>query len=704
MTSRSSDPLLPPTSAGAPLTASRQRGAVTWRSLLVGTIGVVLISVLTPYNNYVLGNTGLIGSYLPVGLVLYFLVFVLAINGPLNRWMPKHALGGGELSVALAMVLVGCSLPSGGFFRYLPGHLVAFFYHASTSPEYADLLRWMHLKDWLFPAFPMSDPAARGNDPIVQFFFTRVPVDGDGFAERWTAIPWGAWIQPAISWGIFAAALLGFVICLSTLFRRQWVENERLPFPLASIYLALVEPPAPRRFLNGLFSARAFWVTFAAVFFIHSLNALNAYDTEHWPLVPLSFDLRSLATEAPLRYLSITVLVQRISLTIVGVTYFVQSQIAFSIWMFFLLGQFAGAMMSSQGNTLTEPMQMDQIFGALIPFAATILWVARGHLLAVARQMFGRRRPDDPIGRYLPYSFAGWGLIACLATLVVWLVLAGASLVGAIVLVLMVATIYLVLAKIVAETGLLYVLIPVPLTRPWIYALSGMGTRTTMPSYFFASMFSGTLTRDLREASPVYVTHALRVTDSSVGTRGGGVGVVLALVLALVVGFFVAGASSLYVHYSYASSLDQQQQTPLDAWGTRDMPQILALDSAIAYQPQRGVPIESHSRLGHFTFGFGLTALLSFLRLRFAAWPLHPVGYLLGYTWSVQLIWFSVFLGWLAKAMVTRFGGSSLYQSARPVFLGLIFGEMSAAGFWLVITAMRAEMGLSFEAIRLLPY
>jgi hypothetical protein len=671
--------------------------------VLVGLLGVVLISALTPYNNYVLNNTGLIGSYVPVGLIAFFLILVVFINAPLFHWRPKWALGGGELTIALSMMLVGCSLPSGGLMRYLPGHLVAFFDLSSTHPQYAELMRTLHLPDWLFPHFASNDPASRGSEAVATQFYSRVPVpEGSGFITRLMAVPWRAWLVPAIAWGIFVGALLSAVVCLSALFRRQWVENERLTFPLATIYASLVESPAPGRSFNSMLRSRVFLVTFAAVFIVHGFNALNVYFPRYCPAIPLQFNLKDLATQPPLSYLSAPVLTQRLSLAVIGMMFFVQANVALSIWVFFLLSQLASAMMESHGATITEPMQVDQIFGGMVVFGCGILWVARGHLAMVGRQMVRRRSPDEPRGEYLPYWVVGWGLLVSFAVLIGWLCAAGASLIGASVLVLMIFTIYLVLAKIVAETGLLYVLIPVPLTRPWVYALSAIGQRTTLPTYFFASMFSGVLTRDLREASPVYITHAMRLTDDVPGAaRPRFVGV---LALSLIVGFLVAGAATLYVHYSYANTLDHQQLAPIDSWGTLDMPRGITLDSTVAYEPPHTGPIDAHNRAEHFAMGAGITLLLSVMRLRYAAWPLPPVGYLLCYTWSVQLIWASVFIGWLAKTTILRFGGGGMYRSAKPLFLGLIFGEMTAAAFWLLFSALRAAAGFDYHAIHILPY
>src|SRR5690606_35438379 len=110
-----------------------------------------------------------------------------------------------------------------------------------------------------------------------------------------------------------------------------------------------------------------------------------------------------------------------------------------------------------------------------------------------------------------------------------------------------------------------------------------------------------------------------------------------------------------------------------------------------------------HNSLGHFVFGAGLTGPLSALRLRFASWPLQPVGFLLLYTMPIQRIWFSIFLGWLAKMLLVRFGGSTIYRAARPYFIGMIIGEAAAAATWLIVAMIRNAQGLPFESINLLP-
>jgi hypothetical protein len=79
---------------------------------------------------------------------------------------------------------------------------------------------------------------------------------------------------------------------------------------------------------------------------------------------------------------------------------------------------------------------------------------------------------------------------------------------------------------------------------------------------------------------------------------------------------------------------------------------------------------------GYAGFGFLFCMFLSWLRLRFLWWPLHPLGYAVGFSRrTIDWMWFSIFLGWLIKAMVIRAGGLKAYRRLMPFFLGMIFGE-----------------------------
>ena len=56
---------------------------------------------------------------------------------------------------------------------------------------------------------------------------------------------------------------------------------------------------------------------------------------------------------------------------------------------------------------------------------------------------------------------------------------------------------------------------------------------------------------------------------------------------------------------------------------------------------------------------------------------------------------FSVFIVWLVKAVLMRYGGPRVLRAARPFFLGLILGQFAAVAFWLLIDWLAGEHGHS---------
>src|SRR5690606_2314182 len=127
--------------------------ALTWRSITIGMAGVAGLCLLTPYNDYVLWNSFLVGNSLPLGAVMLLFLLAALVNGPLSRWKPAWMLTRGELGIIMAMMLVGSSLPSSALMRYFPGTLILPFHLAGSSSEVAALLERVDLKMWVYPSF-----------------------------------------------------------------------------------------------------------------------------------------------------------------------------------------------------------------------------------------------------------------------------------------------------------------------------------------------------------------------------------------------------------------------------------------------------------------------------------------------------------------------------------------------------------------------
>src|SRR5690606_11044836 len=109
---------------------------------------------------------------------------------------------------------------------------------------------------------------------------------------------------------------------------------------------------------------------------------------------------------------------------------------------------------------------------------------------------------------------AGWGLIISMAVVVVWLTLAGMTVIGALAATLVLLMMFLVISRVVAETGLIFVQIFVSPNRTWVYMLNevphAMSVRTTTHNYFFNKMLDRLFIHDMREALAPYAINALR--------------------------------------------------------------------------------------------------------------------------------------------------------------------------------------------------
>jgi len=87
-------------------------------------------------------------------------------------------------------------------------------------------------------------------------------------------------------------------------------------------------------------------------------------------------------------------------------------------------------------------------------------------------------------------------------------------------------------------------------------------------------------------------------------------------------------------------------------------------------------------------FGLVFSLLLGFLRTKFTWWLWHPVGYATATSWSMGKLWACIFIGWLAKLLITRYGGATAYRRAMPFFVGLVLGEFTVGSLWCIYGAI----------------
>jgi hypothetical protein len=155
-----------------------------------------------------------------------------------------------------------------------------------------------------------------------------------------------------------------------------------------------------------------------------------------------------------------------------------------------------------------------------------------------------------------------------------------------------------------------------------------------------------------------------------------------AVLLATVLG--IVGAFWMSLHVMYRIGFESARYTGPALWAFGQDPwNKLGRWLTTPQEPDLGAA-------GAYVFGLLFTLVLAFLRTRFVWWPLHPAGYLVAGSFALMRLWVPLFLSWLIKTLLLRYGGLKAYRAALPFFLGLIVGEFSA-GF------LRTVLDLAFN-------
>ena len=130
-----------------------------------------------------------------------------------------------------------------------------------------------------------------------------------------------------LAWGFFILSIYLVTLCMLVILRKQWMENERLLFPLSTLPLELGQeqegrllPPLLRNYLT--------WIGFSIPFLIHSINGLHSY-FNFFPFITLN---------TPLRFLRESVYMNlRPRFEVIGLSYLLSLDVSFGVWCFAFL-------------------------------------------------------------------------------------------------------------------------------------------------------------------------------------------------------------------------------------------------------------------------------------------------------------------------------------------------------------------------------
>lgn len=640
----------------------------TLRSIVVGAGLTALIGVIVPYADLKLQGTWIACCHLPIAVVVPLLLLVGVVNPVLKSLSERRVLTRAEIIVIYCMALCGAGIPSFGLTEYLFPTLVGVRYYASPENRWEDIFIRL-IPRWLAPT----------DETAVTAFFEGL--------HPGASIPWGAWVTPALAWTLLAIGFFLGYICVSVLLRRQWVEEERLIFPLVQLPILVLEERRDGERQSRwppFFRNRLMWVGAAIPLVIHSINGLHFFYPVV-PQIPLSHSINQYFQAKPWNQMGWVIAILHFS--IVGFSFLLSGELSFSLWFFFVFFNLQAVALAAYGVEVppipdypTRPHAALQMLGGFLVFASFIILLLKRR----ARVIWGHFRAGaDTDDAEEPLSYRGALICGAvgLAIVVTWFGAAGIGPMLAMVSLVLFGMVALVLTRCVSEGGLLFIQAPFrPLDIIGVFAGTGFLSAPALTGMAFVQRV---FMLDLRTFLLPSLLDAYKLAGwGRVPLRRlmPPIGIAIAVAIA---SSYIAMLAICYGHGGLSLAPWFLIHSPQQPWRTL---------SARILSPVKPNPV------GMAFVGVGalVTAGLFAMRSRFVWWPLHPMGFAMGPSWPMIQLWFSILIGWVAKSLLLRYGSAKTYDRAKPFFMGLVVGEFLAAALWLVVSHFTGAVGLRF--------
>jgi hypothetical protein len=638
------------------------------RAPLIGLLLAIAICLLTPYNNIYLRATPLGGGHFPLAPFFIFLLLAICISLVSRLFRSSLLLTGPELLVIWIEMVIGSGIAYTGFARTFLINLTAPIHFATPGN------RWDQVLHPLIP--PSLTPT---NHEAIELLYNGLPRGREmGWLEVTAAIPWSAWLQPLMLWGLFVLLSYMVMLFLINIISRQWIHNERMNFPLLKVPEMISKAVSEGK--TGDFFFNRFLLTGLSIpIFLHLINGLNLY----FPSIP---PIPTLFLAGP--YFSDNGLLtgfQKLKIylypSFIGFAFLTSRQISFSFWLFFLAGCLLYGILNllgysipvselgvTFGPTLARPEEM-QMIGAYGIFFLFLVWLARLHLFDVCKQSLFITKPVAAKSEWFDVRISFWGAGVGFALIIWWYIRLGMAPVTAVLVVCNFFMIMLVATRIICQGGLAYFTLTAAPTDG-IIALFGAKIFAGA-SGLLAGMSQKVLFVDLRESLLPSLLHGRHLHQN----KGPALLLFSGLAVTIVASMTVSILALMTLCYRY---------------GIRELQMDWANQTTTAVYENIYRLIAMETSTGGWVFGFALAGALVMLILvtcyhRFYWWPIHPIGYLTAYSSAMRILWVSFFIGWACNALCMRYGGIVLFKKLQYFFIGLIIGDFLMGGGWALV-------------------
>ena len=272
-------------------------------------------------------------------------------------------------------------VPTWGFIGFFLGILASPYYYATPENRWAEYFH-DYIPSWMAPVDRASG---------LKWFFEGLPPD--------VAAPLSVWYVPLFWWFCFIAAVALASLCIGAMMRKQWVEYEKLDYPLIQVGIEISEKSSGTELMPEFMRGKLFWIGMTIPFGMICWNILSYF----WPAAPeFPFAARNFTIATGFPWFS-----TNISFYTFAFSFFASLEVLFSMWFFFLIFIVQAGVLNRIGYTIGSSLDPWSSYDAITgwqswgAFFFMVVWglfIARKHLREVVKKALDTTYPVDDSG------------------------------------------------------------------------------------------------------------------------------------------------------------------------------------------------------------------------------------------------------------------------------------------------------------------
>ncbi len=513
-------------------------------------------------------------------------------------------------------------------------------------------------------------------------------------------IPYGQWLGPMLYWGSIVIAMFACLFGIAVIFRKQWADNERFSFPLLILpRMLLEEGEEDGKFFRPILRNPAFKAGIVFALFITAMQGAAFY-VPGLPNPVINLDMRQFTQSQDWGWFirgegEATFAVRW---HYVAISFFMEIDMLFSIVLFawiIKIPYYFGSRFGWRPATLDKfPYMHEQGIGSYLTVAVLTVWISRRHLVGVFRRVLGMAGGADDSGEAISYRKAVLLVIASFVFFGLWGWKSGTGAGSSILIFGFLIVCGFVAARIRSEAGLPWTYFT-PYSPHLLFVVFGslfVFSLETMVLLFVAGGFMAVAQFLMFAPSQVELLQLAKTSNSK--PRGVSKGMLIGLIGGYVLLRWAhsRGSENIEMMKNFIVNQDISFQEI-----RRDVKSVM--DNRIAKEGDTGIeePRKSYTgeRIG-IGVGATVTAVLTFLRMRFVGFRLHPLGYVLGNSYFSSHIWGSMLVALIIKWVALKIGGPRVIrEKMTPFFGGVFIGAIAGIVIWDAVAGVLMSQGIT---------